>query len=209
MAIRVNCECGKTLNVKDELEGKRIKCPNCKNALTVSANESGSGVSKVAKKQKAANGNGEKKGGGKMILAVLGAGVLVLGCCCFGGAGFGGWWFFLSGPSSSGLETKIVGKWVPDIEPPKKGSAKPEDLLKLAFGGDIEFKADKTVIDKTPMTPITMGKWKTVSTQGDVITVELSEGPITKKLDIKVVSNDSIKITPADSKMELAFKRAP
>jgi hypothetical protein len=78
----------------------------------------------------------------------------------------------------------------------------------MAFGGHIEFKKDGTVIDNTPMTPITQGKWKTVASAGEVLTVELSQGPISKKLDIRLVSNDNIKITPADTKMELAFKRA-
>ena len=76
-------------------------------------------------------------------------------------------------------------------------------MMKMAFNGShIEFKADKTVIDATPMTPILFGKWKTVGSKADVITVELSQMGITKKLDIKVVSNDALKITPADSKSE-------
>ena len=71
-------------------------------------------------------------------------------------------------PAPVVMEAKIVGKWVPDVEPPKKGTTKnADDFLKLAFGGDIEFKADHTVIDNTPMTPITLGKWKTVATKGD------------------------------------------
>jgi hypothetical protein len=35
--ILVACECGKTLRVKDELEGKRIRCPDCQSTLTVPA----------------------------------------------------------------------------------------------------------------------------------------------------------------------------
>lgn len=197
MAIRVACECGKTLKVKDELEGKRIKCPICKASVLVAGDEPESN----SKKSK------PKSGGGKTLFVVLGTGVVLLACCCFTGVGGGAGWYFLAGKSMSSQDAKIVGKWVADVTPPKKGG-KIDDLFKFAFGGDIEFKKDGTVIDNTPMTPITQGKWKTVSSSGESMTVELSQGPISKKLDIKLVSNDNIKITPADTKMELAFKRA-
>jgi hypothetical protein len=200
MAISVTCDCGKRLSVKDEMLGMRVRCPICKSSLQVP--ENGRGPGKLGSK-----GNGKKKGGNMMLIAA-GLGVLVLGFCCVGLVGVGGWWFFLRGPS--GQDAKIVGKWVADVESPKKGPPKGfDDLAKFAMGGDIEFKADGTVIDNTPMTPITQGKWKTVSTKGDVVTVELSQAPFTKKLDIKVVDNDHLKITPADLKTEFSFKRAP
>jgi hypothetical protein len=199
MAISVACDCGRNLNVKDELEGKRIKCPDCGESLAVSR--------KKAKGK--ANGGGAKKGGGGMMMfLLLGAGLVLGGCCCFSGAGAGGWWFFLHGGSSAS-ETKIVGKWVADVEAPK-GAGKMDDMFKMAFGGHIEFKSDGTVIDNTPMTPITQGKWKTVSTSGGTMTVELTQGPIAKKLDIQFVNNDKIKITPADfpAKVDFTFKRS-
>jgi hypothetical protein len=220
MPIRVNCECGKVLNVKDHLEGKRIKCPECGDSLLVEESStavhagdppqrsrhggSSSGIGKKASK----NSGGKKSGGGKKFLfAVLGIGVLLAGSCCLSSVGVAAWWFWPGGASSA-LEKKIVGKWVSDIEPPKK-DAKPADLMKLALAGMIEFKADGTVLDASPMTPILMGKWKTVSTQGDVITVELSDSRNAKKLDIKMVSDNNVKITPDGSKLEFAFKRAP
>src|SRR5215475_2317993 len=111
------------------------------------------------------------------------------------------------GGVSSPLEAKIVGKWTADVPAPKKGAKpSPEDIMKMAMGGTIEFKADKTVIDMTPMTPILAGKWKTVAAKDDIITVELTQLGMSKKLDIKVVSNDALKITPADTKTEFAFK---
>jgi hypothetical protein len=33
--ITFSCECGKTLRVKDELAGKRVRCPNCQEILAV------------------------------------------------------------------------------------------------------------------------------------------------------------------------------
>jgi hypothetical protein len=204
MAISMICECGKKLSVKDEMLGKRVKCPVCQTSLTVSDDE-------PTPKKKGAKMNGAKKSN-KTLLIVAGAGVLVLGFCCVGVSGIGAWFFFLRGGSTSDLEAKVAGKWVPDTEAGKKsgkGDGKSlEDLAKLAFGGDIEFKKDGTVIDNTPLTPITQGKWKAVSAKGDVLTVELSSGPISKKLDVKVVDNDHLKITALDTKMEMTFKRA-
>src|SRR5437016_990909 len=37
MAIPVACACGKQLKVKDELAGKKIRCPACQAAVTVPA----------------------------------------------------------------------------------------------------------------------------------------------------------------------------
>ena len=49
MAISVICEtCGKRLNVKDELIGKKLKCPACKNPFTASP----SGAIRVKKAEK-------------------------------------------------------------------------------------------------------------------------------------------------------------
>src|SRR5215510_11673694 len=49
MAISVVCDnCGKRLNVKDELVGKKVKCPGCKNPFTASP----SGAIKVKKAEK-------------------------------------------------------------------------------------------------------------------------------------------------------------
>src|SRR5262245_48648354 len=33
--IRVSCDCGQTLQVRDDLAGKRAKCPKCGNICTV------------------------------------------------------------------------------------------------------------------------------------------------------------------------------
>lgn len=37
MAIVVQCTCGKRLSAKEELRGKRVKCPACQQLLTVPA----------------------------------------------------------------------------------------------------------------------------------------------------------------------------
>ncbi len=35
MSISLRCECGKQLVVKDQLAGKRVKCPSCGSPITV------------------------------------------------------------------------------------------------------------------------------------------------------------------------------
>ena len=37
MPIVIACQCGKKLQAKDELAGKRVKCPQCGQPLTVPA----------------------------------------------------------------------------------------------------------------------------------------------------------------------------
>lgn len=37
MTIRVRCDCGKLLQVRDELEGKRVRCPGCEEPVLVTA----------------------------------------------------------------------------------------------------------------------------------------------------------------------------
>jgi hypothetical protein len=205
MAISLTCACGQKLKVKDEMGGRKAKCPGCQAILEVpvaAANGNGAGHGNGG-----ANGKNAKAGKKSSLGLWIGAGVgvLLLGFCCVGTAGAGAWFFLLRGPSQ---DSRVVGKWVPDVEPPKKGGPKTADEIAALFGGDIQFKADGTVIDNTPMTPITQGKWRTVSSKGDVVTVELTQTGVSKKLDIKVVDNDHLKITPADSKMEFTFKRA-
>jgi DNA-directed RNA polymerase subunit M/transcription elongation factor TFIIS len=56
MPIATTCQCGKTLNVKDELAGKAVKCPACQQIIKVPS-------SGAAPKQAAAPGAGAAKPG--------------------------------------------------------------------------------------------------------------------------------------------------
>ena len=58
MPISLTCDCGKKLTVKDELVGKRVRCPGCQATLTVSAK----GPAAAAAKPKAAIGAPQKNG---------------------------------------------------------------------------------------------------------------------------------------------------
>lgn len=38
MSVRLECSCGKKLSIKDEMAGRRIKCPACGAVLTIPRN---------------------------------------------------------------------------------------------------------------------------------------------------------------------------
>ena len=154
MSIRLSCECGKTLNVKDELEGKRIKCPNCKASLLVASDEPGSG----AKKKKPKAKEEAKSGGGKTIFVVLGLGAVLVGMLLHERRRRGAGGTLRAAAAASGQDAKLVG-----ADRRKEVFERPASARicsNFAFGGDIEFKKDGTVIDNTPMTPITQGNGK-------------------------------------------------
>ena len=58
MSIAVNCQCGKTFKVKDQLAGKAVRCPTCKKPLRIpgakpSKGAATPGAAKDAKKREA------------------------------------------------------------------------------------------------------------------------------------------------------------
>lgn len=97
MAIKVSCACGKSLSVKDDFAGRKVKCPGCQKLLLVPAaeefaeddfaEESAAMPQKTRGGEKStARGKGTKKGKkssgsnrGLMIGLVSGGGVLVVG----------------------------------------------------------------------------------------------------------------------------------
>jgi hypothetical protein len=73
MSISVVCDnCGKRLNVKDELVGKKVKCPGCKSGFTASP----SGAIKVKKVEK---GKAAKVSISWGFISMIGLGVGVIG----------------------------------------------------------------------------------------------------------------------------------
>ena len=54
MPITFSCECGKTLRVKDDLAGRRVRCPDCQEILTVPDEASGGIQSPSAARERAA-----------------------------------------------------------------------------------------------------------------------------------------------------------
>ena len=49
MAIEVTCSCGKTVSANDELAGRRVKCPDCSEPISIPADfdEVGSGMAEL------------------------------------------------------------------------------------------------------------------------------------------------------------------
>jgi hypothetical protein len=203
MAINLNCECGKKLAVKDEMAGKKVKCPGCGSVLTVpAAMDDADQVSEPAVPR--ASDTAKPKKSSKTLWIVGGVGVLLLSCCCLGSVVTA----FVVVFAMGGPEKTIVGKWTPDLDMAKKSTDK-RDPQSQAANMAIEFKSDGVVLDGTPMSPILMGKWKTVSTKDSKnLTVELSASNATKRLDIKIVDNNHLVITPEGMK-EFYFKRVP
>ena len=207
MAINLSCECGKKLAVKDEMAGKKVKCPGCGSVLSVPSGQdeavaeelSGHGGEEAPRPRSSA---GAKKSN-KTMWFIAGGGVLLLSCCCLGLVGVGAVVFF---GMARGPEKTIIGRWNMDLDKAKNSTDKRDPKSTVTAPG-IEFKSDGSVLDATPMTPVLVGKWKTISTKDNSITVEVSAGGDKKKLEIHVVDNDHLTITPEGMK-EFYFKRA-
>lgn len=61
MPIRVECDCGKSLNVPDKLAGKKGKCPACGAVLNIPAGGGGdAGGAEVSAPAPKAAGSGKK-----------------------------------------------------------------------------------------------------------------------------------------------------
>jgi hypothetical protein len=93
MAIRFACECGKSINIRKALAGKRIRCPGCQSVMTVPL--AGAGQHEAP--------SVERRGSRTMLFAGLGTGVLLLTCCCLGGI-VGGYFLFM-GPAADKVLT--------------------------------------------------------------------------------------------------------
>jgi uncharacterized Zn ribbon protein len=225
MAINVVCDCGKEFKVKDEIAGKRVKCPACQTVLTVpAAEEEEAPRPKAGKKASAfedlsdgdevvSRKGAKKKGSSKTLLFVgLGCGLLLLcvGCPSIGAA----LWFFVFNKTGA-PEKVLVGKWKIDIEETKKilpeSEKKNADFgLALMAAVVFEFKDDKTFSIGLPGLGDAKGKWKVLSTKGDTATIELTDDKDSKKepgqMTFTVLSNNSIKVVDKTEKSDKSGK---
>jgi hypothetical protein len=212
MSISLSCECGKKLAVKDELAGKKVKCPGCASVLTVPAANSEEATPAALppleedeaplpprKKSTKMNGGGKKKSN-KMLWIGAAAGVLVLGFCCVGIAGGAAWWFLLRG----GPEKPILGKWGMDVEATKKNNKQFADMLKMMpemekemGSGFMEFKSDGTMTMSFGNKNET-GKWKNAEAKGDTVTIDTQPPNKTEweKIEFKVIDSTHLQATP-------------
>jgi hypothetical protein len=233
MAITWICECGQKLAVKDELAGKRVKCPACtelvmvpsldvvpprRRAALAADDEDEQHEDRPKKKKKA------QRRDNTMLWIGAGAGVVVLGLCCLGVVG--GVWIALSGtptdkttkakgnPANSRPEQAIHGAWVADATANKNADKTflgRADHFEINFPGFIEFRPDGTVLDTSPLTPILNGRWRVLPSNGaGILSIEMTheqgEGP--RRLDIKVIDSNHLRILEVESRVEVAVKRA-
>jgi hypothetical protein len=245
MAISLTCECGKRLTVKDELAGKRVKCPGCATILTVPSFEEEAPVRRRSPTPSRYEEDDEETGplsrkkksrradeSNKLLWIGAGAGVLVLGFCCLGVAG--GMWYFLSGdsgdkaktaksqadagqvqgkPANNKVDNAILGTWAADPAAKKNSDntfRNKADRFECAFQGIIEFRADGSVLDTSPLTPIIDGKWRSLGSKSPgIISIEMTEndglGP--RRLEIKVIDTNHLRILEVESRTEVAVKR--
>jgi hypothetical protein len=226
MAISLTCECGKKLAVKEELAGKKVKCPACESLLTVPSlsdekparkrpaevdddeededrDQEEVRPRKKKKKKRAAKSN-------KLTWIGAGVGVLLLGFCCVGLVGGGGWWFFLR----SGPEKTIIGRWGFDVESTKKNNpigweqmfpkGTPPQMIRLAeqelAKSVIEIKADGNLIVSKGGLGTETSKWKNATSKGDTVTIEIKQdGPFNQsweKIEFKVIDSNHLQFTP-------------
>jgi hypothetical protein len=150
MTIALTCQsCDKPLKVKDELSGKKIKCPGCGEIIAVPREKqpAASAVQKEEPRPKPSFEDDEedrprkkkkkKKKSNNLLLIGIGAGVLLLLLFLLGG--FGVWFFFLRGSGEkTQAETKKpppvveeVPKQQPQHQRPKSGIPRGMDLQTL------------------------------------------------------------------------------
>jgi hypothetical protein len=152
--VSITCACGKKLTVGDALIGKRVRCPQCQQVLSVPEEKSASPetpnsgqktVSDAAaeKRRSAAAGTGGKRKSKLLWFAVIGGGLL-LSCCCL--AGLGGGVLFMLVPREKELAGNFPieekGTWTSSD---RKTNIPQKSNIRAAFRGYVvPLKANKT-----------------------------------------------------------------
>jgi hypothetical protein len=180
----------------------------------------------------------ESKNNNALLLAGIGGGVLLLlSCCCVGGVG--GWFLFARTPSDTTtaeknpgkgnkdtskntakdppptLDKLLVGRWQGDAEANRKNLKGPRyngKVMTLLNGALADFRANGTQEDSV-LTPYQTGNWKTLSIQGDTLTIEIADAMNAADrmtYEIKFLDNDHIRLTSSaiEAAPEHYMKRA-
>jgi hypothetical protein len=226
MAITVTCQCGKKLGVKEDMAGKKVKCPACQSVLTVpmdggagpgpagAAAPAGGGAASEAPASKGAAPKAGGGSGGSKKMLLIGGGVgalLLLTCCCLGGVG--GWFFFLRGGGPP--EKVMIGKWKGDSDTFKKkitDKMMAELAAALADKMELEFKDGGTfTMGLGDMKQ--KGQWKLNSTKGDTATLDVKYEDSGKdewiKMEVTATDSNHLKVVERSGKKEepMYFKR--
>jgi hypothetical protein len=173
MAIRVVCACGKEINVKDELAGKKIRCPACQ--MVVAVPQAGPSEAPMAAEvieddppprpvrrleavddddryddddefRRGRRKKKKKQGSSVLLFVGLGAGVLVLGFCCIG-LGVGG--YFLFKPRVLTPPFDETGRWASydsTVTVPSPFMQGPRQIKAPYKAYKVQLKAGKTYI---------------------------------------------------------------
>jgi hypothetical protein len=217
MPMSATCRCGKRLRVKDELAGKRVKCPACGAVLPTpkspaakvvtlpkapstaasaapeepashaAANQSADVAAKPPKKEQVR----EKRSHKVMLFVGVGAAVLL---CGFGVCGFGLWYFVLKGTSETSGEF-MVGKWELDAEATRSANpGKASDVRDGESSLDIRSRgSDYSIMRKYP----NMGlgsTWKVVSRSGDALILESYSGSVGEQLTVSPAGVNQMRV---------------
>jgi hypothetical protein len=200
MPITLQCDCGKKFKVVDDLAGKRVKCPECKEIVNVpggiqarepppddedEGEDYDDRPARVKKKKKKRAKSGSKLG----LWIAVAAGVVVLGFCCIG-MGVGG--YILLGAKSA--ERTLVGRWQVDAQAQQKNDPNPLINDATAKNTTMEFESNGT-LRATDVGMTFTRQWKQVKTDGKVITIEISGGgiPNTVIATVTIIDNDHIR----------------
>jgi hypothetical protein len=158
-----------------------------------------------------------------MLWVAIGGGVLLLSFCCLGGVGVGAFLYLrndsknvakgastksdlkqLPGgnqPQDKGLPKNnnvFVGKWEEEPRPPD---------LPPGFDATLEIRADGTLTDRTPLTPMVHGAWRMLPQQGNLIMLEFSNGNIIDRIEIRVIDNNHLHLRNLTDGFEMNVRR--
>jgi hypothetical protein len=211
MPITVRCDCGKEMSLKEELAGKKVRCPACQNVVAVPAATEEETFKMVEPesapapvKTKKRRGRDESleeigdearrrrrmsdKSSGMVRLAAMLGGGLVLAVCCLG-CGVGGWLYFFNFTGN-----ELVGTWETDTQTTKDRYAQ----IRFTRFGNI------TVAAPNYPTSVT-GNWRVVSRNDKTYTIEVSNSDGSGKLllDITMLTNDRIRVVIGQAAFEL------
>jgi hypothetical protein len=188
MPINLECDCGKTFKVLDDLAGKRVKCPSCKEVLGVPGGAARAATvarededtadencddqddrqprrNPFKKKKKKQAKSGSRLG----LWIALAGGVVVLGFCCVG-LGVGSFFLFLRNTP----EKTLIGRWQVDLPAQQKNDPNPQFNAVNTAQTTMEFRSDGTFVAADFGLPTVTRQWKHVKTDGEVVTVDIS-----------------------------------
>jgi hypothetical protein len=218
MTIAFSCpHCGKSLKVKDELAGKKIKCPGCQALATVpTAEEEDTAAYAVATQVDTKTPSVEEQGlaatlddagsprsrkgkkkaapsrGALKLLALLSGGALLLSCCV--AAALGGWLYFFH---FTGHE--LVGTWEND-----RSASGTQAYVRARFDrtGHITLAEPKRMMAG-------LGTWRVLSKKDNVYTLEIAnpDGKLKARAEITMLSDDRMRFVCAELGLNVELTR--